>query len=573
MGFKDMKLSVKLMIGFLAVALIVVAVGAFGISNINKIDEQVTGMGKLVVVAKASSNIKYGVARAEFQFMNIYTAEDLTSLESYYTKYQESVKTVEDNSKLVLENSKLQTTKDLATQINDVMTNNMKPLMAELYPMVQAKLSGKSYDTKRYEQMNLEIDKIAPLVLDKFTKIDANIQVVEDDRNKIANETVSSAIIFTSVMTLVAVLMAIAIGLYLSYLITKPIKILEEASSKMADGDLTVKIDHDITTSKDEVGSLASSFSVMLENLRSLVFNISQNASISASSAQELSASSEEVNSSMQQVASTIQEVAKGAQTVSKGTSDAQDASKRTSESAKAGSSSAVLVHENMLTISTSTKEGAEKIKALGSKSVEIGKIVETIKGISEQTNLLALNAAIEAARAGEAGRGFAVVADEVRKLAEESGKASGQIADLINSIQKEITDAVTTMDKNTNQVDAGSKSVEEALKAFDVIPQLVDTTNKVLSEIAAIAEENAAASEEVSSSSQQVTSAMQQVSSSAQQLSTSAEELQRMVSKFKIDNTAAKQEAKQETAIKPAMRETQYSPQLKQKFSHLIKK
>ncbi|MFP4400275.1 MAG: methyl-accepting chemotaxis protein [Candidatus Woesearchaeota archaeon] len=256
---------------------------------------------------------------------------------------------------------------------------------------------------------------------------------------------------------------------------------------------------------------------------------LSEMANTFASSAEELSASAEEVNASMQQVSSTIQEVAKGAQTVSQKSGDAQTASKKTGESAESGSKSAVAVNDKMGTISKTTKDGAEKIRLLGEKSKEIGNIVETINNISEQTNLLALNAAIEAARAGDAGRGFAVVADEVRKLAEETGKATQQISDLITGIQGEIQSSVESMDLNTNQVDEGANAVQEALTSFQAIPGLVENVNKALDEMASVAQENAAGSEEVSSSVEQVSASMQQVSSSAQELTAAADELKKL--------------------------------------------
>jgi methyl-accepting chemotaxis protein len=188
-----------------------------------------------------------------------------------------------------------------------------------------------------------------------------------------------------------------------------------------------------------------------------------------------------------------------------------------------------------MESISSTTKEGAEKVKALGAKSEQIGNIVETINGISEQTNLLALNAAIEAARAGEAGRGFAVVADEVRKLAEESQKATAQISGLIGEIQEEIGGAVASMDINTTQVDEGVKAVRDSLAAFEEIPLLVGQVNKAIAQISAISEENAAGAEEVSASVEEVTSAMQQVASAAQQLSKGASDLKTQVGRFKV--------------------------------------
>ncbi len=323
----------------------------------------------------------------------------------------------------------------------------------------------------------------------------------------------------------------------------KPVKILTGIAEQFATGNLddsgAVKDEYirSMLSRQDQVGNLTRSMKKMRDSLASLIEEINSNARNTAASAEELSASAEEVNASMEQVSSTVQEIAKGAQQVSKGSGDAQNASRQTSESASAGSQAAKLVNDKMSAISSSTKEGAMKIKSLGKKSEEIGKIVETIQSISEQTNLLALNAAIEAARAGEAGRGFAVVADEVRKLAEESGRASGQISDLISGIQKEIGSAVDTMDSNSKQVEEGAQAVLEALKSFEMIPQLVDNVSRVMGEMAAVAEENAAGSEEVSSSVEQVTGAMQQVSSAAQKLSGSAEQLKQLVSKFKVEN------------------------------------
>ena len=329
-----------------------------------------------------------------------------------------------------------------------------------------------------------------------------------------------------------------------------PVKELADVATIIADGDLTKQVDIE---AKGNITKLIGAFKTMVGNLQKLIGNIKTNASSTASSAEEMSASAEEVNASMEQVASTVTEVAKGAQSTSKGATDAQGASKKTGESAQAGSKAAEQVNEKMTVISQTTKEGAEKIKALGEKSQEIGKIVDTINNISEQTNLLALNAAIEAARAGEAGRGFAVVADEVRKLAEESGKATGQISDLIGGIQTEIQSSVESMDKNTKQVDEGAAAVQEALKSFQAIPGLVEGVNKSLGDMAAVAQENAAGTEEVSSSVEQVTSSMQQVSSGAQQLSAGAEELKRLVAKFKIDESLEMEAAAKSAEVKKA--------------------
>ncbi|MBN2013603.1 MAG: methyl-accepting chemotaxis protein [Candidatus Altiarchaeota archaeon] len=338
-------------------------------------------------------------------------------------------------------------------------------------------------------------------------------------------------------MTIMVCALAIVLGSLAAYFfanfLTNRLNLIVRQMQRVAAGDLTLDVVG--ISAKNEVGMIGNAFATMASNLMDLIGNIKNNATSTAVAAEELSASSEETNAAMEQVASTMQEIVKGVQIVSQGATESQELAKKTAESAEEGSKSAKLVNEKMAQISVTSKESASKIGSLGGKSEEIGRIVDTIKDIAEQTNLLALNAAIEAARAGEAGRGFAVVADEVRKLAEDSRGASEQIAGLITDIQNEISHAVSTMDDNTKQVEEGIAAVKEAMKSFEAIPDLVQGVTSSLVEMAEVAQENAASSEEVSSSVQSVTASMQQVSKTAQQFNLSAEELKTVVSKFKI--------------------------------------
>lgn len=313
------------------------------------------------------------------------------------------------------------------------------------------------------------------------------------------------------------------------------VKTVEDVSA----GDLTVSVEDDHKARVDSTGSLANAVDKMIKKIKNLVQGVVQQASSTAAAAQQLSASSQQVNASMQQVSSTIQQVASGAQDVSKNAGLVQETTTKTEQSAAKGGDAALLVSQKMGSINISTKENSTKIKALGDMSNKISNIVKTISSISEQTNLLALNAAIEAARAGEAGRGFAVVADEVRKLAEESGDATEQISTLIENIQAEINASVKSMEKSALEVEDGTISVQDAVKSFEAIPVLVENISRSISNMTAVAEQNAVGSDQLASSVQQVTSAMQQVSSAAQTLSGGADELRAMISKFKIDDNS----------------------------------
>jgi methyl-accepting chemotaxis protein len=335
----------------------------------------------------------------------------------------------------------------------------------------------------------------------------------------------------------ITMLIGMVIAYFFAMSIVKIINVFKNTFEQVAQGNLNVNIDSRSIKRGDEIGDMARASQSMLESFKNVVGIIKKNIATTAASAQQLSASAQQVNASMQQVSSTIQEVAGGAQNVSKNALEVQDISKKTEENANKGGEAALLVSQKMTIINTTTKQEAEKIKSLGAMSDKISNIVKTINNISDQTNLLALNAAIEAARAGDAGRGFAVVADEVRKLAEESGKATEQISELIGGIQSEIKSSIQSMEINTKQVDEGTLSVQEALKSFELIPELVDRVSRSLNAMTAVAEQNAAGSDQLAGSVQQVTSAMQQVSSAAQTLSKGAEDLREQVSRFQMDN------------------------------------
>jgi methyl-accepting chemotaxis protein len=215
--------------------------------------------------------------------------------------------------------------------------------------------------------------------------------------------------------------------------------------------------------------------------------------------------------------------------------------------------------------VRAATQEATEVIRALGTRSEQIGGIVETITGIAEQTNLLALNAAIEAARAGEQGRGFAVVAEEVRKLAEESQQAAASISTLIGEIQHETKRAVEVVELGGSRTDEGASVVEQARESFDAInehvqqmsgrvsqiaaaaQQLSATSAQVGTEVAsvaAVAEQTSAATQQVSASTEQTSASTEQIAASAQTLAATAAELRELVGQFSLAEAEPEPEA-----------------------------
>lgn len=390
------------------------------------------------------------------------------------------------------------------------------------------------------------------------------------------NKTVTSLLLIIFAIILVTVVLAIFTTVFFTGAIVKPIN---EVNSQLKDiaegeGDLSKEI---YVKSQDEIGDLAKEFNKMLGTLRRMLSQVNSTSVHVAAASEELLSSSEQTTSAMNEVGASVQEVVKivevqdknteesvqaigeinsGIQHIADSVSNVAESANETMKQANIGNEYIQKVVGQVRNMHDASDDTIEMMKKLSNHSNEIGKIIDTITAISEQTNLLALNAAIEAARAGEQGRGFAVVADEVRKLADESRNSANQISQIIQLIQNDILMARDmasgansvakdglqlaeqtgeTFGQILKSIESVSGQAQELSTITEEISASVELVNESIKEIAGLAKTNSINTTEIAAASEEQLVTMEEITSSANTLTNMAEELRTLVGRFKI--------------------------------------
>lgn len=346
------------------------------------------------------------------------------------------------------------------------------------------------------------------------------------------NASKKSALLWSVLISALFLLVALGTTILLGRVL-QPLKDLAAKAELIASGDLTVDV---TASSSDEVGQLAAAFARMVEKLRDTIGRLVEASAAVASASAEISASTEEMAAGAREQTQQVSAVAASVVHLSKTTADNSRSSISTADTARSARASAeeggrVVEHsvESMRRIAQVVQVSAETVRTLGRSSAQIGQIVSVIDDIADQTNLLALNAAIEAARAGEQGRGFAVVADEVRKLAERTTTATKEIADMIKKIQQDTQDAVRSMEQGTTEVDEGIKLADAAGNSLRGIVTMSQTVTDMVAQIATASELQATASEQISKSVDGISSVARETATGIQQIARTAEDLNRL--------------------------------------------
>ncbi|HKM43107.1 MAG TPA: methyl-accepting chemotaxis protein, partial [Limnochordia bacterium] len=284
-----------------------------------------------------------------------------------------------------------------------------------------------------------------------------------------------------------------------------------------------------------EIGRVAQALNATIKSVREAMGLVSTTTDELASTSQEMAAASEQVSASIEEVASTTNQFSSSLDMMNTNAQDLSATVDGVSSQAAEGDGAVVNVVKQMNALREDTQKMSRDVTSLGTLSDEIGKIVDAISAIADQTNLLALNAAIEAARAGEHGRGFAVVADEVRKLAEESSQATAEITSLIHQIQNGISTTVSGMGNSAEQADQALSSVNASGRILRNILASVEGIVGQVQGISAGIQETNAAGHEISSATEEQAASIEEVASSAQDLTDMGIRLQELVRHFKL--------------------------------------
>lgn len=424
----------------------------------------------------------------------------------------------------------------LQAQAADLRTNGINPVMQAIY------------EDNYYHANELILTRVMPPTIkirELMTQLSSNLmQYAQNGFNQGELRYKQTLQLFIFVMAIGgALILLIAMRVIAS--IQNAVNLLRRASEEMASGDTTVRVEYH---SNDELRAVAQAFNNMGARFQSALHDVDRSAEQLAAASEETSVVTVHTSESMgkqqseiSQVATAMNEMHATASEVARSASLAADAARHADEEAIIGRDVSLQTIEAIESLALAVEHATGVIESLAKDSEEIGSVLDVIKGIAEQTNLLALNAAIEAARAGEAGRGFAVVADEVRTLASRTQKSTQEINDTVERLQQGALQAVKAMEAGRSQTQAGVEQTLKTTACLESIVKAITIINDMNVQIASAAEEQSTVSEEITRSvvvinelTNETTDGASQTTEASQEVARLANALQEMLGRFK---------------------------------------
>ncbi|RLQ91631.1 methyl-accepting chemotaxis protein [Falsibacillus albus] len=563
--WRNVKIGSKYLIALGSVIILFVLAALFIFQQLKFIKDNVTSLNDIgdraVTITEMGSLFRSKSLRV-YEFDKNHSQEVITQYKSQVEEF--------DKNKNVIQ-SKLMTAKE-KDLFQTIVSLNEKMDTSFLDGFVQAVADQNENETN---QILNQINIIRPQVI---AKLDA-LRDLEDKQRESAIQNTDSGLAGSFFSLLISIVIASILGVVIILLINRPIRLnlkkVVITANEIADGRLAIE---DLNyEGKDEIGQLSAAISNMKNQLLGMVKQIQDVSEQVTGQSEELTQSSNEVLTGTEQIAATMEQLSAGSEQQARTAGELMDRMKGYSQSISdtneigknvAGISHEVLEKTNhgselmkdsitvMNQIYQTVEDASAKVAGLESQSREISTLVEVIQGIADQTNLLALNAAIEAARAGEHGRGFAVVADEVRKLAEEVTDSLSGIVKNVEGIQTQSKLISSSLGESFEQVQKGTRSVQITGDTFETLKKSIaemvnsleltgqnlakitnesNEMNSWIENIAAVTEESAAGIEQTSATVQQSTSTMEQVSISSNELAQLADRLNTLVRQFKI--------------------------------------
>ncbi|SES89646.1 methyl-accepting chemotaxis protein [Marinobacter segnicrescens] len=433
-------------------------------------------------------------------------------------------------------------------------TPETKALLRNLFDAGKSGDGFHAYEWKNPASGNVEPKLSYSVHLEKWNwVIGSGIYVTSVDQTIAAAHAeieaqIDRALLSIFAITLVIVILAVTFGVFMGRSVTVPLNRVTRTMEDIArgEGDLTRRLPAE---GNDELADLGSQFNAFVAKIHTTIREVGDTTDQVASAAEELSRVAEETRASVQtqgsetdQIASAINEMAATIHQISRNANEVQSAGADADRLAKDGGQTMAGSQQSVNELSRNILQSAEAIEALASRSDEIQKVLDVIHEVTDQTNLLALNAAIEAARAGEHGRGFAVVADEVRQLAKRSGESAGQIREMIEGFINESRSAVERMRSSQGLSEETVERINHASSALNTIEQSVEHIHDQVTQIATAAEQQSQVAEEINQNVVRIVEAAQnsdtgvtQTNEASQELARLGERLRELVSQFRV--------------------------------------